>query len=187
MPHDERTWRRSSIYSAWHRRDSIKRFLAGNEVIASRLTMIDIDGMYVEAKHPYDRPPVALVETVEVSRKLNPTDYYPKSVNILYQLGKAANIPVFLVLYMPGTQGSQPNIVEFYVKEFYPAQDKKWKVYTPENYAKFLVYLRQRHIQIKRTGPQLVMPFSNDFEILSDDDIERRWYVHSWDKKEYVK
>jgi len=193
MPQLERTNTRTLTYSAWHRRDSIKRFTAGGEVIASRLTMIDIDGVYVEAKHPYDRPPVALIETVEVSRRLSPTEYYPKSVNILYQLGKAANIPVFLVLYRPDyshrnpADKSWPDIIEFYVKEYYPVQSKKWKLYSPEQYAQFLVELRQGHLRIKKNGNQLILPFDTQVQVLDDDDIERRWYVHEWDKRQFVK
>lgn len=188
MPHNERTGRRSSIYSQWHRRDSIKRFLAGNEVLAARLTMIDIDGLYVEAKHPYDRPPVALVETVETSTKLKPSSYYPKSVNILYHLGKAANIPVFLVLYRPGRRDvSPPDIEEFYVKEYYPGNSKKWKVYNPEQYARFLVHLRQGHIRMKKQGPQLVLPIDECLQELDDDDLERRWYVHEWEKRGFAR
>lgn len=147
--------------------------------------MIDIDGIYVEAKHPYDRPPIALIETVEVSRRLKPGEYYPKSVNILYQLGKAANIPVFLVLYLPN-ENSFPDINEFYVKEYYPAKDKKWKVYSPEQYARFLTYLRQSHIRIKNNGPQLILPFDRNIQELDDDDIERRWYVSESSKKRFA-
>lgn len=193
MPQSERTGERPLTYSAWHRRDSIKRFLAGNDILASRLTMIDIDGAYIEAKHPYDRPPVALIETVEVSKKLKPTDYYPKSVNILYQLGKNANIPVFLVLYRPNylsfnpADNRYPDIVEFYVKEYYPAKSKKWKIYNPEQYAKFLVYLRQSHIRMKKDGPQLILPFDEHLQELDDEDIDRRWYVCEWNQREFVK
>lgn len=185
MPLQERTYKRSTRYSEWHRPKSIKRFLAGNEILANRLTMIDIDGVYVEAKHPYDRPPVALIETVEVSRRLKPGSYYKKSVNILYQLGKAANIPVFLVLYLPGKQF--PDISEFYVKEYYPGHNKKWKVYSPDQYSKFLVYLRQNHTHMKKNGPQLVLPFNPDLLELDDDDLERRWYVNDWEKRKFVK
>lgn len=193
MPHYERTGKRSLTYSAWHRRDSIKRFLAGEEVLASRLTMIDIDGAYVEAKHPYDRPPVALIETVETSRQLKPGDYYHKNVNILYQLGKKAEIPVFLVLYRPDyskpnpANESYPDIEEFYIKEFWPTHSTKWKVCTPEQYARFLVHLRHNHKRIKRNGSQLVLPFDDYLMELDDDDLERRWYVHEWEKKEFVK
>lgn len=191
MPHKERTGTRKLIYSAWHRKDSIKRFLAGNEVVASRLMMIDIDGMWIEAKHPYDRPPVALIETVEISYKLKPESYYPKSVNILYQLGKAANIPVFLVLYLADysqrnpASPNEPDIVEFYVKEYYPVKSKLWKCYTPEGYAKFLVYLRQSHIRIKQKGPQLILPADHRLMELDDSDLERRWFVHEFEKKDF--
>jgi len=158
--------------------------LAGKTVIADRLTMIDIDGVYVEAKHPYDRPPVALIESVEISRKLKPESYYPKSINILYQLGKAANIPTFLVLYHPDPIRF-PDIVAFYVKEYYPGHSKRWKVYSPEQYARFLVYLRQNHIRIKENGTQLVLPFDTHIQELDDDDIEKRWYVHDWEQKQF--
>lgn len=185
MPFKERTYKRSTRYSAWHRPQSIKRFLAGNEILANRLTMIDPDAIYIEAKHPYDRPPVALVETVEISKKLKPEDYYPKCVEILFQLGKAANIPVFLVLYRPDE--SFPDIIEFYVKEYYPVRSKKWKVYSPELFASFLVNLRQSHIRLKKNGRQLILPFDKHIQELEDDDIEKRWYVHQWEKRSFAK
>jgi hypothetical protein len=167
--------------------------LAGDEILASRLTMIDIDALYVEAKHPYDRPPVALIETVEVSRPLKPDGYHPKSVNILYQLGRAANVPVFLVLYLPNHDMSNPadrqvfDITEFYVKEYYPVKSKGWKVYSPEQYAQFLVNLRQNHLRIKKSGSQLQLPLGEHLQEIDDDDIERRWYVHEWARREFVR
>ena len=190
MPQNERTGKRALTYSAWHRKDSIKRFLGGKDVIASRLTMIDIDGMWIEAKHPYDRPPVALIETVEVSYKLKPESYYPKSANILYQLGKAANVPVFLLLYLPDNKPNPvspewPDIAEFYVKELYPTKSKLWKCYNPEGFARFLFYLRQSHVRVKKNGPQLILPADDYLTELDDSDIERRWYVYEFEKKNF--
>lgn len=192
MPQQEITGERSLIYSEWHRRDSIKRFLAGNDVVASRLTMIDIDGAYVEAKHPYDRPPVALIETAQVFYQMKPESYHPKSANILFQLGKAAKIPVFLVLYLPHYQPNPAapkwsDILEFYVKEYWPVKSEKWKVYSPEQYASFLVQLRQGHIRIKKNGPQLVLPFDEYLQELDDNDLEHHWYVHDLQKRGFIK
>ena len=146
--------------------------------------MIDIDGIWVEAKHPYDRPPVALVETVEVSSRLSASSHYPKGINILYQLGKAANVPVFLILYHPDTRRS--DIEEFYVKEYYPVQSKLWKIYTPDQYARFLVNLRQSHIRIKKNGKQLILPFDDFLMELDDSDLERRWWVHEYEKRQFA-
>jgi len=190
MPHEERTGKRSLTYSEWHRVKSIRRFAP--EVVAARLTMIDIDGVFVEAKHPYDRKPVALVETVETGKSLKPTDYYYKNVNILYQLGKAANVPVFLVLYKPDhatrnpAAPDHPDIAEFYIKEWWPNRSKKWKVCNPKQYANFLICLRQSHIEIKRNGPQLRLPFDDYSQELSDDDLERYWYASEFMKKEFA-
>ena len=181
MSMKERTGFRSKEYSAWHRPSSIKRFLDVDAVVASRLNMIDIDGIYVEAKHPYDRLPAALVETVEVSTRLGQLDSYPKGVRILYQLGKAANVPVFLVLYkclrQPNPADSSVlDIEEFYVKEVYPFEDKRWKVFTPDAYAKFLLAIRSDHVRIKQNGSQLPLIPNDMCRLLTDDDLERRWY-----------
>lgn len=176
----ERTGFRSKEYSAWHRPASIKRFVKGGAVVASRLTMIDIDGIYVEAKHPYDRPPAALVETAEVRSWLDPVEPHHKSGRILYHLGKAANVPVFVVLYKcfahkNPADPSVRDIEEFYVKELYPFEDKRWKIFTPEMYAAFLVWIRSDHVRIKRNGKQLPLIPDDKVRMLTDDDLERRW------------
>lgn len=189
MSQNERTGIRSLTYSAWHRSKSIKRFLNGNEVVASRLTMIDIDGAFVEAKHPYDRPPVALIETAEVSRRLTPNDRYRKNAEVLYQVGKAANIPVFVVLYLPSSTPNPvddrwPDIEEFYIQEWYPIRDNKWSVCSPEKYARFLVGLRQGHLRIKN-GYQFIFQFDPTIEQLSDADLDRRWYIDHYSKRDF--
>jgi hypothetical protein len=181
MSDKERTGFRSKEYSAWHRTESIKRLLDGDAIIASRLSMINIDSIYIEAKHPYDRLPAALVETAEVSTRLGKLDAYPKGVRILYQLGKAANVPVFLILYKchkrPNpADTSVRDIEEFYVKEVYPFKDERWKVFTPDAFAKFLLAIRSDHIRIKRNSSQLPLIPNDLCQLLTDDDLERRWY-----------
>lgn len=183
MPQREIFGSRPKEYSAWHRRDSIKRFFAGNAVLASRLTMIDLDHVFIEAKHPYDRPPVALVEVARVDWKLSPDEQHPKSARITYQLGKAANVPVFLILYLvmgdwnPADPGVL-DIAEFYVKEWYPIKSQKWSCMTPEEYAQFIFILRKNHIRIKKNGHQL--PLSPAFDMskytqFSRDELIQRW------------
>lgn len=183
MPHQELTGKRPSTYSYWHRKDSIKRFFGGNAVIASRLTMIDPDGIFIEAKHPYDRPPVALIEEAQVNYQLAPNSHHGKQARIMYQLGKAANIPVFLVLYLASSKPNPaypqvPDIQEFYVKEQYPVLSKKWACMTPEEYALFLFYLRKNHIRIKKNGNQLPLIPAFDMSSYSQfaqDDLIQRW------------
>jgi hypothetical protein len=190
MPHNEITGFRSKAYSLWHRTDSIKRFFNGNKVVASRLTMIDIDGVFVEAKHPYDRPPVALIEAAQVNYQLTPQSYHSKSSRILYQLGKAANIPVFLVLYLLNLWSRNPldekefDILEFYVKEQYPQQQELWTIYTPDDYAMFLVALRENHISMKRNGQQLPMKFIEGGTPIGDSGLLARWNRFDWTSRE---
>lgn len=148
--------------------------------------MIDLDAVYVEAKHPHDRPPVALMETAEVFYHLQPADYYEKSSRILTQLGKAANVPVFLTLYKADysrrnpADPSWPDIEMFYVKQCYPWPTGQWKVMNPEQYAAFLVWLREGHVRVKRTrGQQIPLAFSQITQSLNDDDLARLWYAES--------
>lgn len=183
MSQKERTGKRPSIYSAWHRRDSIKRFFAGDAIKASRLGMIDLDHVFVEAKHPYDRLPVALIEEAMVNYKLSPDSQHRKSAQIIYQLGKAANVPVFLVLYLPASYPNPayqdiPDILEFYVKEWYPVKSEQWTCMTPENYAMFVFYLRKNHMRIKQNGKQLpLLPMADmgKLSTFSSDELILRW------------
>lgn len=143
--------------------------------------MFDIDGVWVEAKHPYDRPPVALVEVAEVSGRLGSLDNHSKSGRVMMQLGRAANVPVFLILYKcsrrpnPAKPASR-DIEEFYVKELFPVPSERWAVLTPAAMVEFELLLREEHIRVKRNGSQLPLIPHNLDQMLTDDDLKRRWY-----------
>lgn len=178
MSHQERTGKRALTYSAWHRTDSIKRFMNNNVRKAMRLTMIDIDGAFVEAKHPYDRKPAALTEVAEISIPILPDSSYYKNAAILTELGKAANVPVYVVLYRPGAKLNPadtrwPDIEEFYVKECFPIASQEWHVMQPSEYADFLIYIRYEHKRIKRAGYQATLDFMASLPRLNDLDLER--------------
>ena len=176
MPLEQKVFdEKTTPYGLWHRPSSIRRFLAGRDVTAKRLTMIDVDGIYVEAKHPNDRTPVALVETQQVWD--SPGKNHFKNTGILTELGKAANVPVLTVLYIVSEHPNPvpayrafPDIDEFFVKMVYPKVTTGWVKKTPEQYANFLVRLRDEHTRLKKNPHQL--PLLEGGQPMSDSDLD---------------
>lgn len=182
MPHNEQTHSRPPHFSYWHRTESIQRFVGSYR--AKGLTMIDIDGIYAEAKHPYDRPPVALVETARVWADPKYSGYEKKS-QILYQLCKRANLPGFVVLYIVGgvnpSRDAQEQGIEdiqlFFVRQIYPERTQKdrYHMMTPLQYALFLVWLRQEHQHIRQNPYQMYL---SEFPVVDHQEIVDRWLFH---------
>lgn len=168
---------RDLSYSAWHRPQSIGRYLSDfdsdkhrvrlissqsyieysdpyKNSVPAKLGMIDIDGVVIDGKHWSDRGPVALIEAALT--QANPNKYgFKKPATILSQLGRLAQIPTYVVLYMladsmnPAAPGFR-DIQEFFVQQWYPAKQNRYRAMSPKQYAEWLVLLRQErgnHLQ----------------------------------------
>jgi len=134
---------RDRAYSAWHRRLSTRRFVGIES--AQVLAMIDLDAsLYVE----YDdasKEPLALIETA-----IDRGQAY-KCATVTTKLAQRCTpvLPAYVVLYALAdtpnpADTAWPDIAGFRVKRLHPKPQSEWKVYTPTEWATFLVRLRQR-------------------------------------------
>lgn len=138
MAHEEKYGTRDRTYSAWHRRQSTRRFVGIEN--AQRLHMIDLDAsLYVE----YDdstKEPLALIETArDVQQAIKPA-------TVTRNLARRADIPAFTLLYTPSgclnpADKSWPDIASFRVKRIWP-NPTDWKTVTPDGWAKCLLHIR---------------------------------------------
>lgn len=163
----ERTGQRDLSYSAWHRSASIGRFLNGlnkdkhrprtiegpwceypdshKSGLPDQLGMIDIDHIVYDGRHFHDRKPIALIETARTFYE----ETQNKKATITAMLGEAARIPVFVVLYQTSDLPNpyQPDchdIDMFFVRPYWPIRLERYWQMTPQQYAWFLVSLRQK-------------------------------------------
>ena len=140
MAQEEVYGTRDRSYSAWHRRNSTRRFIGIEN--AQLLAMIDLDAsLYVE----YDdgtKEPLALIETArDVGQPY-------KTATVTQKLAIMANIPCFVVLYrlseMPNPADSQWSDIEsFRVKRLHPKPMDKFELCTPQQWAERLLKMRE--------------------------------------------
>ena len=138
MAQEERYGKRPTEYSAWHRRDSTRRFVGIES--AQRLAMIDIDVcLYVE----YDdgsKEPLALIETAQDVGQ----DY--KSASVTANLARRAGIVGIVLLYKlsdkrnPAAPGSL-DIKSFRYQRVQPPTSQ-WVECTPKEWAGLLLAIR---------------------------------------------
>jgi hypothetical protein len=154
MTQEEKYGTRDRSYSAWHRRNSTKRFVGMED--AQLLAMIDLDAsLYVE----YDdgtKEPLALIETARDVGQAH------KTATVTLNLARRADLPCFCVLYTlsdsacPG-DNRWNDISQFRVKRLHPLTvaevEKKtypeWEVLSPDEWAKRL--LKMRRWKVERT------------------------------------
>jgi hypothetical protein len=147
---EERFNSRDRSYSAWHRRNSLRRFV-GIEC-AQTLTMIDLDAsLYVE----YDdgtKEPLALIETAM------DTGQERKPATVTKKLAQRAGIPAYILLYRRSeTQRNPadekwPDIESFRVRRITcgkkpPAgtpDETGWNTFTPQEWACQIIEIRHR-------------------------------------------
>ena len=137
---------RDRSYSAWHRRNSTRRFIGIEK--AQLLAMIDLDAaLYIE----YDdksKEPLALVETArDVGQDF-------KNATVTLNLAKKAGIPCYVLLYeLSSVQNPSDtrvavcgkkffDVERFRIKRLYPHPEKNWRTLTPQEWADGLVKLR---------------------------------------------
>ena len=142
MPQEEIYNTRDQSYSAWHRRNSTRRFVGLES--AQLLAMIDLDAiLYIE----YDdatKEPLALIETaMDVNQGNKPS-------TITKALARRCTplLPAYVLLY---TLADIPNpadikckdIKHFRVKRVWPEPETTWRLYEPAEWAKYLLVLRK--------------------------------------------
>jgi len=141
MTQEERFGTRDRSYSAWHRRNSTRRFVGIED--AQLLAMIDLDAsLYVEYDDG-DKEPLALIETAQdVGQTF-------KTATVTYRLAVMAGLPCYVVLY---TLADTPNpadqkwrdIAMFRVKRLNPPQSStRWHTVSPERWCQHLRQLRR--------------------------------------------
>jgi hypothetical protein len=143
MAQEEITGVRDLTYSAWHRRESTRRFV-GIEC-AQTLSMIDLDAsLYVE----YDdttKETLALIETARDTGQLW------KTSTVTVKLAKRCfpTVEAYVLLYALSDKPNPANeryqdISGFRVMKLHPEPDNTWHEFTPEAWARALVKIRKR-------------------------------------------
>lgn len=142
MAQEEIYGTRDRSYSAWHRRNSTRRFVGIEN--AQLLHMIDMDAaLYVEFDD-HDKSPLALIETA-----LDRGQPW-KTATVTRNLAELAGIPAFVVLYkLSETRRNEADpdwfdIDSFRVKRLRPNPTFGWKLITPQQWADSLVGIRKR-------------------------------------------
>lgn len=140
MSQEERYNSRDRSYSAWHRRQSTRRYIGIEN--AQLLAMIDLDAsLYVE----YDdgtKEPLALIETARDVGQQH------KTATVTVKLAQRADLPCFVVLYtvsdhMNPADDRWPDILSFRVKRLYPKPESQWRILTPQEWANTLLVMRR--------------------------------------------
>lgn len=130
MSERERTNQRDLLYSAWHRTDAIKRYLAHRD--ASDCAVIDIDWCEYCRKC---KQPIALVET---QRSAAP----PKDAAITCALARLAGIAAYSISYRVTTD--ELDIDLFRVRQLVPTLGPVEDL-LPEEWARRLFEMRLEH------------------------------------------
>lgn len=126
-------------YSAWHRANSLRRFVGEGD--ARKTSMIDLDAIYFCEYSEVGRIPLVLVESaVDVGQKA-------KTATVLKNLARMAGIPAYVVLYKPDRKRNPddprwPDIQSFRIKRLWPKPDRDWRLLTPRQFAEGLLAAR---------------------------------------------
>jgi hypothetical protein len=138
---EERFHERCRAYSAWHRTNSVRRFLEPGA--ARLLACVDLD-MVMWCEHdPVTRQPLLLLECArDVGQQHKPTP-------VLTALAIRAGLPSYTVLYRLADKPnpadpSVPDIEAFRVLRTNPEPQAEWRTLTPEQWATTLLALRSR-------------------------------------------
>lgn len=144
MSQEERYGSRDMAYSAWHRRNSTRRFIGIEN--AQLLAMIDADVMLWVEYDDRTRDPLALVETaIDVGQTY-------KSATVMKKLAARCVPPImaFIVLYKHASVQNPadpkwPDIESFRVRRVWPELDgreSQWVDFTPQGWAEALLKIR---------------------------------------------
>lgn len=134
---------RDRAYGAWHRAPSIGRYLKGAQ--AESLTMADLDSVLFTEYDNGSKLPLALVE---VARDIG----QDKPAGVLRKLAEMADVPAFVALYTLSERANPTNpnwcdIEAFRVQRLWPRPESRWRMLTPEQWARALVQIRSWQLQ----------------------------------------
>jgi hypothetical protein len=139
MPQEERFGSRDRVYSAWHRRNSTRRFVGIER--AQLLSMIDLDGaLYCEFDTATSEP-LALIETAR------DVGQHRKRATVTRRLAQRASVPAYVVLYRVSdtpnpADPSQGDIEQFRVRRLWPRPEAAWRTLGPQEWAQALLQIR---------------------------------------------
>ncbi len=134
----ERFQSRDLSFLAWHRPQSISRYLRREDAV--QLTMLDVDSILFSEYDSTYRLPLALVEVaVDVGQE--------KLADITQKLAEFAGLPAYVALYSVSANANPaneqwPDIASFRVKRLWPHPEDGWRVLTPQQWADALVRIR---------------------------------------------
>lgn len=131
MSDEERSGKRSLLYSGWHRTASTARFIG--RVSAAKLCMIDVDACEYCC---YCHEPVALIETQESANA-------PKRAPVTAALARMAGIPAYSVSVAPSAL--MDDVLHFQVQQIAPPSRSVTPMW-PAEYAHWLLLLRDQHV-----------------------------------------
>lgn len=140
MAQEEIFGTRDRSYSAWHRRESTRRFVGIEK--AQTLAMIDLDAaLYVE----YDdktKEPLVLIEAAQDCGQW-------KAATVTRNLARRCNpeIRAYVVLYtiansLNPADPQWPDISAFRVRRIWPEPQTVWRNFTPAEWAEMLCRIR---------------------------------------------
>ncbi|PLZ02556.1 hypothetical protein CY652_10620 [Burkholderia sp. WAC0059] len=134
----ERYETRDRAYGAWHRAQSIGRYLCRDQ--AESLTMVDLDAVLFTEYDHHEKLPLALIE---VARDIG----QEKPAGVMQHLARLAGVPAYVALYTaaPAANPANPNwpdIERFRVRRMWPRPEAGWRVLTPGQWARALVQIR---------------------------------------------
>lgn len=147
MPQEEQTGFRNGAYSAWHRTNSIARFLPGDVTLS--LAMIDVDIVLFVEYDDVTKIPIMLIETsVDKGQSIKPA-------TVTLELARMAGILAFCVLYeLSDAQNpfdaTCKDIKKFRVRQLFPSLKNEFTILSPQEWAEWLVRLRKRYTHSNR-------------------------------------
>lgn len=140
MPQKEQFGFRDECYSAWHRTESLSRFMPYEA--AKKCGVIDLDVVVWAEYNDATKEVIALIETAEDRGQ----GWKPASV--ITSLCRKAGIAGYTVLYKksaarnPRDNKGRHDIEQFRVRRVHPAPERDFKLMAPDEYAEMLNELR---------------------------------------------
>lgn len=139
MSQEERFGTRDQTYSAWHRRNSTRRYIGSER--AQLLAMIDVDALLYLECDDKDMEPLAVIEVARDVGQAN------KTATAAFKLGRRADMPAYCVLYTPADAPNPadpdwPDISRFRIRRLWPKPESGWRILTPLEWAESLLRLR---------------------------------------------
>lgn len=138
---EEKHFTRCRAYSAWHRADSVRRYLEPGA--ARLLATCDVDMLHFCEYDPVTKQPLLLLETArDVGQSSKPAP-------VLTALAQRAGLPCYIVLYRLADKPNPADptvqdIQTFRVLRTNPDPQSEWRTMTPEQWASTLLVIRSR-------------------------------------------